>query len=64
VAGDKREFAKGVDAPKSSPANVARQTLDALTAGKDEVLADQGTRALKQGLSREQASYLDMTQIG
>jgi NAD(P)-dependent dehydrogenase (short-subunit alcohol dehydrogenase family) len=52
------DLTKGADAPKTSPLDVARQTLDALMAGKDEVLADQGTRALKQGLSREPASYL------
>jgi NAD(P)-dependent dehydrogenase (short-subunit alcohol dehydrogenase family) len=52
------DLTKSIDVPKTSPHDVARQTLDALAAGKDEVLADEGTRALKQGLSREPASYL------
>src|SRR5262245_33309975 len=46
------DLAKGFDVPKSTPAEVARHTLDGLAAGKDEVLADEGTRRLKQGLSR------------
>jgi NAD(P)-dependent dehydrogenase (short-subunit alcohol dehydrogenase family) len=53
------DLTRGLDVPKTSPTDVVRQTLDGLMAGKDEVLADQGTRALKQGLSRERASYLD-----
>jgi hypothetical protein len=32
--------------------------LDALAAGKHEVMADEGTRVLKQSLSSETAGYL------
>jgi hypothetical protein len=37
---------------------VARQTFTGLEAGKEEVLADEGTRLTKEGLSGERASYL------
>ena len=49
----------GFDVPKLTPPDVAGRTLDALAAGKDEVLADEGTRVLKAGLSRERPSYID-----
>lgn len=52
------DLTRGVDAPKTSPADVASELLDGLEAWKDEVLADQGTRDLKQGLSLERGSYL------
>jgi NAD(P)-dependent dehydrogenase (short-subunit alcohol dehydrogenase family) len=44
----------GIDAPKSSPADVARQVLDAVEAGQVEVLADERTRKVKAALSRDQ----------
>jgi NAD(P)-dependent dehydrogenase (short-subunit alcohol dehydrogenase family) len=44
----------GIDAPKSSPADVARQVLDAVEAGQVEVLADERTRQVKAALSRDQ----------
>jgi NAD(P)-dependent dehydrogenase (short-subunit alcohol dehydrogenase family) len=53
------EMAKRVDAPKTSPIDVVRQTLDALEAGRDEVLADEVTRNVKRGLSAEPGIYLD-----
>jgi hypothetical protein len=37
---------------------VVRQTLEALEAGKDEILADDTSRAVKQGLSAEPGVYL------
>jgi NAD(P)-dependent dehydrogenase (short-subunit alcohol dehydrogenase family) len=37
----------GWDVPKSAPADVVRQALDGVEQGADEVLADEGTRALK-----------------
>jgi NAD(P)-dependent dehydrogenase (short-subunit alcohol dehydrogenase family) len=52
------DLTKGVNAPKSSPVEVVRQTFTGLEAGKDEVLADEGTRLTKENLSRERASYL------
>ena len=53
------DLARGFDVPKLTPPDVAGRTLDALAAGKDEVLADEGTRVLKAGLSRERPSYID-----
>ena len=53
------DLAKDLDVPKTSAAQVARLTLEALAEGKDEVFADEGTRLYKQGLSREPASYID-----
>jgi NAD(P)-dependent dehydrogenase (short-subunit alcohol dehydrogenase family) len=49
-----REF----DVPKSDPAQVAEETLDALVAGAEEVLADAGTRALRAGLGGPDAAFL------
>ena len=37
--------------PKADPKDVVRQVLDALEAGQDEVLADDVSRQVKQGLS-------------
>jgi NAD(P)-dependent dehydrogenase (short-subunit alcohol dehydrogenase family) len=48
------DMTAGIDAPKSSPADVARQVLDAVEAGQVEVLADERTRQVKAALSRDQ----------
>lgn len=53
------DLTKGFDVPKSTPAAVARMTIDALETGLPEVLADEGARDLKQGLSRTEASYFN-----
>lgn len=53
------DLTKGLEAPKSSPDEVVRQTYDALEAGRSEVLADVGTRAMKQSLSAELPGYID-----
>ncbi|WP_144140281.1 SDR family oxidoreductase [Paraburkholderia sp. BCC1884] len=53
------DLTKAFDAPKSSPADVVRQTFDALESGESEVLADAGTRALKQTLSAKVPAYID-----
>jgi NAD(P)-dependent dehydrogenase (short-subunit alcohol dehydrogenase family) len=45
------DMASKVDAPKIPPLDVARQALYALEAGQDEVLADDLSRNVKQGLS-------------
>jgi short-subunit dehydrogenase len=52
------DMAKSVAQPKVSPHDVARQTLEALEAGREEVLADDVTRRVKQGLSAERGVYL------
>lgn len=53
------DMTKNVPGPKASPADVARQVIEALEAGHDEVLADELTRHIKQGLSAEHGIYLD-----
>jgi NAD(P)-dependent dehydrogenase (short-subunit alcohol dehydrogenase family) len=52
------DMATAVSEPKSKPEDVVRITLDALEAGKDEVLADELTRNVKKGLSAEPGAYL------
>ncbi|WP_257460429.1 SDR family oxidoreductase [Archangium lipolyticum] len=52
------DMAHGVTAPKSNPTEVVRLTLDALEAGREEILADQVSRNVKQGLSAEPGVYL------
>lgn len=52
------DMVRDVTAPKSSPDDVVRQTLAALEAGKAEVLADEVSRRVKQGLSAEPGVYL------
>jgi short-subunit dehydrogenase len=58
------DLIRGLDVPKSSPAEVVRKTLDGLAAGKLEVLADEPTRPLKRGLCLEQPSYFGPAQPG
>jgi hypothetical protein len=58
------DLTKDFKVPKSSPAEVVRHTLGGLAADKDEVLAGEGTRVLKRGLSRELASYVDPAPLG
>ncbi|PKV89255.1 SDR family oxidoreductase [Streptomyces sp. TLI_146] len=45
------DMAAGVDQPKTSPVDVAHQVLDAVEAGREEVLADEITRQVKAALS-------------
>ena len=45
------DLAAGFDGPKSTPAEVVAQVLDAVEAGRLEVLADERTRAAKAALS-------------
>lgn len=52
------DLARGFDVPKSSPQHIAAVTLDALAAGQSEVLGDEATRQVKQGLSAQDAVYL------
>lgn len=52
------DLTRDLDAPKQSPDAVVRQAFDALEAGAEEVLADDATRQVKQGLSAEPAVYL------
>ena len=52
------DMARKMPGPKADPLDVARQTLAALEAGQDEVLADALTRGVKQGLSAQPGVYL------
>lgn len=45
------DMAAGVDAPKSSPADVVAQVLDGVEAGDSEVLADDLTRGVRGALN-------------
>ncbi|MET8245073.1 SDR family oxidoreductase [Streptomyces sp. NPDC005202] len=49
------DMAAGVDAPKSTPENVAAQALDGIESDAHEVLADDLTRQVKAGLSADLA---------
>ncbi|HRO59254.1 MAG TPA: SDR family oxidoreductase [Burkholderiaceae bacterium] len=51
-------LARQVEAHKSQPDDVARQLLEAIEAGREEVLADRKSRLVKQGLSAEPGVYL------
>ena len=51
------DMARGLDAPKSSPADVARVTLDGVEAGAFEVLADDISKQIKQSLSSATPAY-------
>lgn len=51
------DMASGYDGAKSSPADVARLTLAGVEAGLAEVIADDVTRQVKQGLSAAQPPY-------
>jgi len=52
------DMTREIQMPKTDPHVVAVQTLDALEAGQEEVLADDITRQVKQGLSANPAVYL------
>jgi NAD(P)-dependent dehydrogenase (short-subunit alcohol dehydrogenase family) len=47
------DMAAGVNLPKNTPGDVARQVADAVEAGQIEVLADERTRRVKASLSRD-----------
>jgi NAD(P)-dependent dehydrogenase (short-subunit alcohol dehydrogenase family) len=52
------DMAARIAAPKARPEDVVRTTLEALEAGRDEVLADETSRVVKKGLSAEPGVYL------
>lgn len=52
------DMVRAVTAPKSKPEDVVKATLEALEAGKSEVLADEVSRRIKQNLSAEPGVYL------
>jgi short-subunit dehydrogenase len=53
------DLTRGIDMAKSTPEEVVRQALDALEGGTEEVLADDITRQVKQGLSAQPGVYLN-----
>lgn len=57
------DMARGVPEPKSQPADIANQALDALEAGLDEVLGDAVTKLVKARLSADQGVYLEPNDI-
>jgi NAD(P)-dependent dehydrogenase (short-subunit alcohol dehydrogenase family) len=52
------DLTRDFDVPKSDPAQVAAFTLDAVAAGAEEVLADENTQALREGLGAPDAVFL------
>lgn len=52
------DLTQGIDMPKSTSEDIVARALDALEAGADEVLADDLTRQVKQGLVAQPAVYL------
>ncbi|MBX3658234.1 MAG: SDR family oxidoreductase [Ramlibacter sp.] len=52
------DLTRGIDMPKSTPEEVVKRALDALEAGSEEVLADDLTRQVKQGLAADPGVYL------
>ena len=47
------DMTAGLDVPKADPAEIARQTADAIVAGQFEVLADETSRTVKSQLSQD-----------
>jgi NAD(P)-dependent dehydrogenase (short-subunit alcohol dehydrogenase family) len=52
------DLVRALDGPKTSPELIVQRALDGLEAGLDEVLADERTQHVKEGLSARAASYL------
>jgi len=52
------DMTKGLDTPKAGPKDVVQQTLAAIEAGHEEVLADALSRSVRQGLTAERGVYL------
>lgn len=52
------DLTNGINVPKANPEDVVRQTYDALAAGKSEIMADEGTAALKRTLADEVPGYI------
>ncbi|MEU7870863.1 SDR family oxidoreductase [Dactylosporangium sp. NPDC049140] len=50
------DMTRGIDGPKASAQDVARQALDGVEAGEFEVLADEISRTVKRGLSGDPAA--------
>ena len=57
------DLVRALDGPKTSPEEIVRRALDGLEAGLDEVLADELTQQVKQGLSAPPPSYLPQRRL-
>jgi NAD(P)-dependent dehydrogenase (short-subunit alcohol dehydrogenase family) len=55
------DLARNIDAPKSSPEEIVRTTLEALERGDGEVLADEITRLVHRDLSADLPAYFQST---
>ena len=55
------DLARDIDAPKSSPVEIVRTTLDALERGEGQVLADEITRQVHRNLSADPPAYFQST---
>lgn len=55
------DLTRGLDAPKSTPPEIVTRALDGLESGLDEVLADDLTVQIKQGMTASRPSYLPQT---
>ena len=56
------DMTKGLEAAKYQPSDIAKVIVDALQAGQEEVLTDDVTRYVKQGLTAARPAYLDIPQ--
>ena len=52
------DLVRAIAGPKTSAEDIVRRALDGLEAGLDEVLADERTTHVKQGLTAPTPSYL------
>lgn len=58
------DLTRGIDLPKLAPADVVAKAYAALEAGQEEVLIDELSRRVKQGLAAEPGVYLDVAERG
>jgi len=54
------DLVRAIEGPKTSPNDIVARALDGLEDGLDEVLADERTRMVKQGLTAARPSYLPL----
>lgn len=52
------DLTRGFDVPKTRPEDIVRRALDGVASGAEEVLADELTMRVKQGLAAARPSYL------
>ena len=52
------DLVRAFDGLKTSPEDIVKRALDGLASGLDEVLADERTKLIKQGLTAPRPSYL------